>query len=437
MQFKRALQHTIAWKSLNTVLAFFINLLLVRILGAAASGDFFYSLTILAFFTLASSWSLEAGITYYGSNDHKNIPAITLFLFPWMLVQGVCLWGLLQSIGTNLDHQLSWIFIVANLAIIYFSALFYARKWVFTVNIVACVVNVLVLGILVIIYFRPLRIPGVVTVGLINGNGSLPGENFNLAELSYFGGFLLQALVLIIIFFSRSGLQLTGASFKPAMVQKLFVYSSIAFISNLLFFLVTRIDYYFVKLFCDEIALSNYVQVSKIGQVLILVPSMMATVIFPYSSGEDKENYLDKLQLLCRGITFVFIPVAALVAISGYWLFPWLFGEAFQQMFLATLWYLPGFYCLSITSLLAAYLAGKSMLNANLVASLVALMVVIACDLLVIPNWGINGAAAASSLAYFICLCLLLWVYKTKLNIEPLSFVRITRGDLRRLNRLK
>src|SRR6187551_2299452 len=117
MQFKRALQHTIAWKSLNTAFAFFINLLLVRIFGAAVSGDFFYSLTMLAFFTLATSWSLEAGITYYASNDTANIPAITSFLVPWLLFQGICLWFVLRFIEVNLDARLAAVYILANLCI--------------------------------------------------------------------------------------------------------------------------------------------------------------------------------------------------------------------------------------------------------------------------------------------------------------------------------
>ena len=434
MQFKRALQHTIAWKSLNTALAFFINLLLVRILGAAVSGDFFYSLAMLAFFTLASSWSLESGITYYASKDNGNIPAITSFLIPWVLFQAICLWLLLRFIEVNLDARLAAAYILANLCIAYFSALFYARKWVFTVNIIACLVNAVVLAALAMIYFN--QQPAIQLSTDVSVSIGPEGPNVRAVQKAvfvFFGGFLLQAVLLALVFFAKSGIRFAGWVLNKDLIRKLFVYSTIAFVSNLLFFLVTRIDYYFVKRFCDEVSLGNYVQVSRMGQLLVLLPSMMAAVIFPYSSGEDKEQYLDKLQLLCRGITLLFIPVSGAIAAVGFWLFPWLFGPGFNQVYSATLWYLPGFYSLSILTLLAAYLAGRSMVRVNLLASLLALLVVIIADLVAIPLWGINGAAAASSIAYFSCLCFLLWIYKTKLNIPAMNFWKINKTDLQRI----
>ncbi len=438
MQFKRALQHTIAWKSLNTVLAFCINLLLVRIFGAAESGDFFYALTLLAFVTLVASWSLESGITYHGSNDPENIPAITIFLVPWLILQSFIIWWVLTNGAIDLDPRFSWLFIFTNLIITYVSALFYARKWVFAVNIIACISNAFVLVLLLVNYFKVFDFAQVDNGSDIAGNPSLwAGDRHRGAMIIYFAGFVLQALMLVIVLLSRLRLRWAVVQWDPALMKKIFVYSSIAFASNLLFFLVTRIDYYFVQRFCDEVALSNYVQVSKIGQVLVLLPTMMAAVVFPYSSGGDQENYLEKLQLLCRGITMLFIPIVIIAAACGFWAFPWLFGDSFQQMYVASLWYLPGFYCLSLIILLTSYLLGKSMLKADLLASLVALVIVVGCDLLWIPTWGINGAAAASSTAYFSCLCVLLLIFKNKFGAGPGNFFLPTRSDFSRFRNLE
>ncbi len=442
MQFTKALQHSIGWKALNTILIFLINLLLVRILGATASGDFFYSITLLSFITLIISWSMESGITYYGSNQTNSIASITIFILPWLLLQAIITWGLLYLIPVHIGRQLSWLYVVSNLVIIYFSALYYATKSFVSINVTICVVNSIVLVGLIWVYSRfgneEEKIGEFMKEMLaqkssaniqVFGDG-MYSDAFYFAELVYFGGFLLQALTLAMIFFIKLRHKFTVKSLNPMLIRKIFVYSSIAFISNIVFFLVTRIDYFFVEKYCSEIALSNYVQVSKMGQLLVLLPTIIAGVVFPYSSGFEEDLYLVKLHALCRIIGFLFLPVAILVIISGYWIFPWLFGDGFADMYPAMLFYLPGFYFLSIVTLLAAYIAGRAMLTKNLVASGIALVIVIAGDIFLIPVWGINGAAAVSSLSYFLCMVYLLWIFKQHFGSKPKDFFVIQLKDL-------
>jgi O-antigen/teichoic acid export membrane protein len=442
MQFTKALQHTIAWKALNTILTFFINLLLVRILGADGSGEFFYSITLLSFAVLLISWSMESGITYYGSNNLESIPTITLFIIPWLLVQAGATWLLLQFISINLDKQLSWLFIVSNLVISYFSALFYARKWILPVNIIVCIINMIVLAGLAFIYYtygngqeellNLLKGPsiGKTVVSISNIGDKSNAESFNFAVLVFFGGLLLQAFFLMAVFFFAAKISFKKIPIQPMLIRNIFVYSSIAFISNIVFFLVTRIDYFFVQKYCSEIALSNYVQVSKMGQLLVLLPTVIAGVVFPYSSDSDENGYLLKLQTLCRIIGLLFIPATFVIVIGGFRIFPLLFGPGFNLMYPAMLIYLPGFYFLSIITLLAAYIAGKAMLTRNLAAACIALVAVIFGDLLLIPTWGINAAAGISTAAYFLCMVYLLWIFKRDIGCKPRDFFAIKMKDL-------
>ncbi len=442
MQFTKALQHTIGWKALNTILIFLINLLLVRILGVTASGHFFYSITLLSFITLIISWSMESGITYYGSNYLDNIPSITIFILPWLLVQALITWGVLYWIPVHVSRQLSWLYVISNLVIIYFSALYYATKSFVSINVIICVVNSIVLGGLVWVYTkygsdekkmfesvkeRLAKNPSVSIHAIVEGMDS---ASFYFAKFVYFGGFLLQGLALAIVYFIKSRPKFTVTLFNPMLIKKMLIYSSVALISNIIFFLVTRIDYFFVEKYCSEIALSNYVQVSKLGQLLVLLPTIIAGVVFPYSSGVEDETYIVRLQALCRIIGLFFLSVVVVIVISGYWIFPWLFGYGFSAMYTAMLIYLPGFYFLSVVTLLAAYIAGRAMLIKNLLASAIALIFVIAGDILLIPLWGINAAAAVSSLSYFLCMLYLLWIFKHHFAVKPKDFFAIQMKDL-------
>lgn len=442
MQFTKALQHSLGWKALNTVLTFFINLLLVRILGAAGSGDFFYSIAWLSFFTLAISWSMEAGITYYGANNVSSIPSIILFSIPWLVLQAIGSWWFLDIITLNIQKHIAWLYVISNLVIIYISALYYAKKMFFSINVIICIVNFIVLISLGWLYstnnhgaesFFNLLNQKIYndSSALFQLNTSGNSKNsYHLAGIVYFIGFAIQALVLVFVYLLRLQIIPFVPVNRPTLIRNIFLYSSVAFISNLLFFLVTRVDYFFVEKYCNDIELGNYVQVSKMGQLLVLLPSILAGVVFPFSSGTNDNNFLTKLQMLCRITSLLFVPAAFILVFVGYWLFPWLFGNGFRLMYPSLLLYLPGFYCLSLVALLAAHLAGRAMLNINLMASGLSLILVVTGDVLFVKLGGIYAAAAISSVAYFACLLYLLKVYEKKWGTKASSFIIPGASDL-------
>ncbi|WP_301922450.1 oligosaccharide flippase family protein [Ferruginibacter sp.] len=399
---------------LNTLLVFFINLILVRLLGVAASGSFFYDITVLSFMILVLSWCLESGITYYASRDNNLIAPILIFILPLLMMQGVTGAVLLRYTPLTINSYFALLFIVSNLSIIYFSAFFYAKKWFISLNIISCCINfVTTIALFFLWYAKLLNI-----------------VNKNYYQQFYIGSVALLACVLMAaILMSTKG--------KPGLFAKslsaakdVFKYSSIAFLSNVLFFLVVRIDYFFVQQYCSNAALSNYIQVSKIGQLLILVPSIIGSLVFPYSAGNTTVMTVDKVQQLCRAITLIFIPVTFILIVTAYWILPWIFGTGFNQMYTALLLYLPGFFALSIVTVLAAHLGGKKMLKYNLAASFMALVLVVTGDVLLIPTGGINAAAAVSSVGYMACAVYLLWVFKVKFNCNAGPFFSIKRNEI-------
>jgi O-antigen/teichoic acid export membrane protein len=415
MHFNTILKHTIAWKMINTVLVFLINLLLVRLLGVEKSGGFFYSITELSLLVLLLSWCLESGITYFASKDTHIISTILFFVLPLLLVQGLIASFVLKYMQLTINFSLALLFIVSNLAIIYFSAFFYSKKWFVALNIIICGINfVTAVGLLLLWY---------------QNKGAADNSDFN--QLIYIGAIALLATILIAaILISTKKNAKTSQGILP-VVKELFTYSSVAFVSNTLFFFVIRIDYFFVQQYCSGIALSNYIQVSKFGQLLILVPSIIGSLVFPYSAGSSDAMDVKKVQQLCRSITLIFVPVTLVIVLTGYWILPWVFGDGFNLMYVALLLYLPGFFALSIVTVLAAHLGGRRMLKANLMAALLALVVVVSGDVLAIPSFGINAAAAASSIGYLACCVYLVWLFKIKFNCSVKAFFMIEKQEIK------
>ena len=414
MHFNTILKRTIGWKLANTICLFSINLLMVRLLGAKDSGSFFYDIAVLSFLLLVVSGCLESGITYYASKNNGIIASVLIYIVPLLLLQSLVSWIILQYVELTIDRRIALLFVISNLSFIYIVALFHAKKWFIYLNIISCTINLATIGILFYWWY--------------GGKTSATNDSF---IFTYVINVTLQAFVLLVAI--AAGLQIKKLAFSALrpVIKKVFIYSSISFLSNIVFFLVTRIDYYFVQKFCTGITLSNYVQVSKFGQLLVLVPSIIASVIVPFSAGDSNKMPIGKVQELCRGITLVFIPLSIVIISTANWIFPWMFGEGFSYMYIALLFYLPGFFLLSILTVLAAHLAGNNVLGANLVSSCLALVVVIAGDMVLIPSGGINAAAIVSSAGYACACAYLVYACKNKFDCTIRDFFIPTREDLK------
>ena len=65
----------------------------------------------------------------------------------------------------------------------------------------------------------------------------------------------------------------------------LFRYCAMAFVGNIIYFLLYRVDYWFVENYCTPEQLGNYIQVSKLGHLFLIVPTILASAVFPITSG--------------------------------------------------------------------------------------------------------------------------------------------------------
>ncbi len=386
MLFNKALLHTVGWKSLNTAFTFFINLLMVRLLGSETSGSFFYAIAVLSFLALLIGLCLENGIIYYASSKPESSRTISMFVLFLLAAQALLSWLILQFFAVGIDKNLALLFIASNLAINYFSALYVSKKWFIAANIIACAVNFSVLVLLGLVYHH-----------------YEPAKRITDSSTIFIGAYFLQALLLLLFYFFFSKKYSTAAEPALPVIKSIFIFSGIVYLSNLLFFLVTRVDYYFVEKSCTTAALSNYIQASKMAQLLLLLPVMVGSVIFPYTSGGDVATMAAQTKRACRLLSLLFFVAAALIAATGYWVFPWMFGKGFTQMYVPVLLLLPGILCLTLLAVISAYLDGIKRIWLSVWANIAALFVIAIADWFLIPLYGINAAALISSAGYFVC----------------------------------
>jgi O-antigen/teichoic acid export membrane protein len=198
---------------------------------------------------------------------------------------------------------------------------------------------------------------------------------------------------------SRDTVEATSSAVSEALR-----YAAPAYLANVVQYLNYRVDVYLVNGFSGTAAVGTYQVAVMIAETLRVLPTATQAVIWPTIAARQHlatENAL----LTKRTARLVFLITAAgaaLVAVAATFALVPIFGGGFRSSLSALFALLPGITLFAITTVLAGYIAGMGGPRLNLYASALGLLVTLALDVLLIPRFGILGAAIASTFSYAI-----------------------------------
>jgi O-antigen/teichoic acid export membrane protein len=411
MTFEKLLQQSLIWRGFYFITLLMVNIVLSRYLHADGSGWIYYITNAFTFILLVSSLSIDSGYTYYAASNGIKHNKLAWFSIIWTFVIGIIVavsiavyFGKIKNIpvkdwGAYKMYAVSYIcgILLTN----FFTVLFYAHKNFALPNIIMSLINIL---IVVIISWQAHK-----------------GQSIDLITRNYFISFLVQGILLGMVFiFQYKSIQQIAL---PNMLElkKLFKYSLIALAGNVVFYFVYRIDYWFVRyntVSCTPEDLGNYIQASKLGQLLLVVPQIMASAIFPQTASGTLRNDVNKsIIVLFRIFIVVFLAAIVVISMVGNWLIPFVFGVTFNNVTIPLLLLLPGIFGIAVLVLLSAYFSGKGKVRINVEGALIALIVVIIGDIIFIPKYGIYAAAIVSTIGYLVNLCYALWHFFNDYNL--------------------
>jgi stage V sporulation protein B len=193
-------------------------------------------------------------------------------------------------------------------------------------------------------------------------------------------------------------------------------------IGNILQLMNLRLDQLLVPAFLSLSSAGIYLIAVRISEALAQVGSAAASLIFPEVARQADARDTSLTERAVRATT-VLIAVAGLAL--GLLAEPFLaiaFGQPFAEGSLALRILLIAMLPLSIARILAGDLKGRGRPGTVSVAMGIAAVVTVGLDLLLIPRFGIAGAAAASVVAYTLSAAVL-----------GASFVRLTGAAVRAL----
>ncbi len=401
MKIKQALLHNTGWRIITMLFTFLNNIIIVRMLGVEASANFFYALAAFTLLSTVLRIGLENGIIYFASKRPEKTSAIILLLLFVLLLQTSITIIVLNIYAKEMvGYSLFWcvVFIMSNILVYYVSAFYQVKRMYISLNVSACI---MVLCQTVFLYY--LYSTG---TNFLQSNTISKNSNDLVLIISALG-ILLQMIFLCFYFYQQHKNDFRSITRTDNITKKLFSYSLNNFGVTLLFFLVIRADLYFVEKYCDKIALGNYVQAAKIGQMLLVFPGLIAGVIFPYTINAA-EALAVKLAMLCRLLTVVYFAGFILFLFIGPYIFTWLLGDDFNLMYPIFIASFLGVYFLSISLLLISYFEGIDKQLIIIWALLGTFIMIVVGDYFLVPFYGYLAAAIVFSVANFLGLFVLL-----------------------------
>lgn len=169
---------------------------------------------------------------------------------------------------------------------------------------------------------------------------------------------------------------------------------------NVLQYMNYRLDMFLVVFFLGPTAVGVYSVSVRLAEMLWYLPDAVGFAILPKAAGSkaaDMNVFTPRAFWITFGLTTV---AAAGVALVGRPLIELIYSRTFAPAYLPLLALLPGGILLGAAKVLTNDIAGRGYPQYNSINAGIALVVTVALDLLLIPRYGILGAAIASSAAY-------------------------------------
>lgn len=411
--------HHIIYRGLYFFSVLLLNICIARFFAAEKSGQIFYTVNNLTLILLLVSVSLESGTAYYISAGSLETSAIARFCFIWAtaasLVAVAVWWSVLYFshsvyLGNTGFLFASFLFIAGVLYTSYFTALFYAKKEFGLPNKILFFVNILLVVILILgKFYLSIR------------------DHFILI---YFSSFFLQGLLMNIFFFRQQ--YSTGRPFMPSnqILKKIMLYSLAALVANLIYFLVNRVDYWFVEYFCSAKDLGNYIQASKLGQMLLILPGILGSTLFPIFSSQTKTGNTFELAATIRTLLWINSGICIMIICFGWYVFPLVFGVSFKNMYLLFLFLIPGILAITMNYPMAAWFSAGKRIGINTRGGLIALLVICAGDLFLLPRYGVRAAPVISSIGFMCFYFYTIYQYRREYAVPWKDFVIFRKSDL-------
>jgi O-antigen/teichoic acid export membrane protein len=418
---------TIATRFGLAVLIFATDIVLARALGPAAKGRFALVLLYSQLAAVAVGWGMDQALAVVAGRDHESARRGFANAVLWTLVVGgfgVVLSGWLYGLPTDTRPAGPLADVIPNLSAAQFvySALALPGELFFAIGLFALLGRRRVVAYSVIrVMRRALLLVLIIGLALI-------------AQLSLDAVLLLNLVTLVATAAAIVWVAAKDGTFSlrpsgPLLLEEL-RFGSRAIVGATAERLQFRADAFLVNAIVGVRATGVYSVTSGLAETLWYVPNALGVVMF--SRAVDPKADAGRIAALLTRTTIAVTLVTAIPAfVLGPRLVRFVYGSQFADAGVALRLILPGVVAYSVVAVLSRYIVGRGRPGIGTLVLLTGLAANIVCNLVLIPRFGIVGAAAASSISYGVTALVTLAVFRRLSGRGWAETLVVRRSDIR------
>jgi O-antigen/teichoic acid export membrane protein len=197
-----------------------------------------------------------------------------------------------------------------------------------------------------------------------------------------------------------------------------------------------RIDLYLIALLLNPEQVAFYSIAVNMTNPILQIPDAIGTVIFPKLAGSSDESAHERTAVTCRHTLFATLIAAIVYAGIGSQVMVLFYGQRYAPAVPPMFMMLPGIIMISLYQILTRNFTSRNRQQVNIIAAGVALGVNVTANLILIPRFGIVGAAMSTAVSYTLAALILLTVFVRESGGSVRNTVLVGADDLARYPRL-
>jgi O-antigen/teichoic acid export membrane protein len=191
-----------------------------------------------------------------------------------------------------------------------------------------------------------------------------------------------------------------------------------------------RIDHYLIAYLLDPTQVGLYAVAANLTNFLLRVPDATGTVLFPKLAGASERDAHVATARVCRYTLCVTAALALGYACFGRFAIHLLYGDRFAGSVRPMLLMLPGILMIALYLMLTRNFTSRNRQQVNIVAAVAALAINVGLAWLLIPRWGIAGAAVSTGVAYAVASLILLVMFVRESGRSVGETLLVSRTDV-------
>jgi O-antigen/teichoic acid export membrane protein len=372
----------------TTGIAIVIGFLLARVLGPSGKGDYYLATQLPVTVMVLLQLGLPQAFGYFAARGQtRGLAAKTVVLTTVLCVPALlAIVALMPILRATVLHGLDPFLVLLGIAVLpvmlnatYTTGIILARGVVGPYAAVS-------IGQVVVSFVLFMVVVGLLGGGLV----AALWITLAVAILAPIGYFLIAA---------RATAAVVDAA--PVSYRELLSFGLPLYPGSITQYFSLRVDVYILAwVLADPSApLGFYSMAVTMAQLLFFLPNAVSQIFFPHVAGSTREESDRQVAVVAR-VTLLITTTGAILLVPVATVLIHLLLPAFVDSLPAFYLLLPGVVALSLTKVLSSYVAGVGRTSAISWINIGALVLNVVANLVLIPPYGIVGAAASSLISY-------------------------------------